>query len=281
MKNIHTSGLNKTLFSVLFMVFLPLLMKAQPKPPAIQMAKLWTVHIDNVSQSNSREFERLDSTQAYVHDSILRMYHMPVIPTYCIQTTEGKYFTFRARNSYGDLDQRPKYPDEVKKLFTENVNPYSDTIHTLLGDHHNEVWMWDSSSSYFPEIFLPNVVSIRYIHIHSEWVKPPMDALYDSVTTLFHAALLKEKFPLSCIVLYSVYGTGANHFVRHARTREELTHAQSSEQILIDAYGEQEGTALWKKWNECLYKTEDVDAVINTAITNLEPDMPWFGITVQ
>ncbi len=71
----------------------------------------------------------------------------------------------------------------------------------------------------------------------------------------FSRALLKEKFPLSCIVLYSVYGTGANHFVWHARTREELTHAQSSEQILIDAYGEQEGTALWKKWNECLYKT--------------------------
>jgi hypothetical protein len=264
--------------SALFALIIPSRMGAQSN---IQLAKLWTVHIDEVLPQSIAEFERVGSTQAQLRDSILRAHKLPVSSSYSFNSADGKYFSLRPRTSYGELDQPLKLPDAVRKIFRELVNPYSDTAHSTLRDHHNEIWMWDSSSSYFPATFVPTIQELRYVHIRSEWVKPPMNVVYDSVMTRFREALVKERYPLTCIAFFSSYGSGANHYLWHARRSIDLVNASTPEQILIIAYGEQEGKALARTWNDCLFKTEDTDAMINPDDTNLGRDLPWLGIILH
>ncbi len=106
-----------------------------------------------------------------------------------------------------------------------------------------------------------------------------MGSTYDSVVTLYRKALDKQKYPLACIVMYSQYGTGANHYLWHARNQAEFLKAPTPEQILIVAYGKEEGIKLYRLWKECLFKVQDYDMEVRPDLTDLRADQPWFGIT--
>ncbi len=265
-------------FSLLIILIAPARVTAQKN---VHLSKLWTVHIDEVLPQSIADFERVGKTQTRLRDSILLAHSLPVNPSYSFNNPEGKYVSLRARASYGELDQPSKLPDDVRKIFKDFVNPYSDTAHTTLRIHHNEIWSWDSSGSYFPPAFQPTVTELRYVRLHSEWVKPPMDAVYDFVMTRFHDALVKEHYPLTCIAFFSSYGTGANHYVWHARRSIDLVNASTPEQILITAYGELEGKSLMRKWNDCLFKSEEMDAMINSDDNSSGKEMPWLGIVAK
>ena len=238
-----------------------------------------TVHIDEVTLSSMQRFEQLDIAQMRARNKILEELNLPVTPGYALSTSGGMYLSFRPRTMYGELDTPPKYPDDVRKLMAAQVDPYSDTVHTLLRIHHNEIWKLDASVSYIPKSFNTDPSVSKFAHLRSEWVKPPMNGTYDSVLVLFRQALDKQKYPLACIAFFSQYGTGANHFLWHARNQAEYVKAPSPEQVLVSAYGKEEGARLYQQWQQCLYKEEDYDADVRPELTDLRKGQPWFGIT--
>ena len=239
---------------------------------------IYAVHIDDIVPSFAQRFEQLNTAQARARNGILEQYSLPLNPAYEFSASTGTYISLRAKTLYGDLDKPPQYPDEVKKLFAENVSPYSDTIHTLLRAHHNEIWKLDEPGSYIPKSFNPDPSVTRFVHLRTEWVKPPMSATYDSIVTLFRLALDKQKYPLACIVLYSQYGNGANHYLWHARNQAEFVKAPAAEQVLMSAYGMEEGQRQYQQWQKCLLRSEDYDAEARPDLTDLRKDQPWFGI---
>lgn len=242
---------------------------------------IYTVHIDEVMLSSMQQFERLNTAQVRARNAILEEHKLPITPVYELSTSSGTYISLRSKTQYGDLDTPPQYPDDVKKLMAEKVSPYSDTIHTLLRIHHSEIWSLDQKGSHIPKSFNPDPSVTKFAHLRSEWVKPAINAIYDSVLTRFRAALDKQKYPMACILFYSSYGTGGNHYLWHARNHAEYVKAQTAEQILVGAYGNEEGEKLYQQWQECLFKSEDNDAEVRPDLTDLRRDQTWFGIMVR
>lgn len=251
------------------------------RSPWDNLPTIYTVHIDEVMISSMQRFEELNAAQVRARTALLEQHQLPITPAYEISTSLGLYISFRPKKSYTEFDQPVKYPDDVKKLMNEKVNPYSDTVHTLLRIHHNEIWALDQSGSYIPGSFSSDPSVTKFVHLHSERVKPPMNATYDSVLTRFRAALDKQNYPLACIVFYSQYGTGAKHYLWHARNHAEFLKAPTPEQILVGAYGNEEGEKLYQQWQECLFDTEDADAVVRLDLTDLRKDQTWFGIPAR
>jgi hypothetical protein len=271
--------INYTLSTIALIVQLNILAFSQDSTQLSGLPTIYTVHIDEVMPSSMQRFEQLNTAQTRSQHTILEEYNLPLTPVYELSTSSGMYMSLRAKTLYGDLDKPLQYPDDIKKLFAEKVSPYSDTIHTLLRYHHNEIWKLDGSGSYIPKSFSPNPSATKFLHLRSEWVKPPMNATYDSILTLFRQALDKQKYPLACIVLYSQYGTGANHYLWHARNQAEYVKSPSPDQVLISAYGKEEGTRLYQQWQQCLFKVDDFDMEVRPDLTDLRKDQPWFVIT--
>jgi len=259
-------------------VLLNLSSYSQDSTQLSSLPTIYTVHIDAVMLSLMQRFEQLDAAQVHARNEILREHNLPVTPSYEFSTSDGLYFSLRGRKSYTEFDQRPNYPDDVRKLMNEKVNPYSDTVHTLLRIHHNEIWLLDPKGSYIPRKFNPDPWVNKYLHLRSEWVKPPMNATYDSILTRFRAALDKQKYPFACIVFYSQYGTGANHYLWHARNHAEFLKESSPEQILVGAYGSDEGEKLYQEWQDCLFRAEDIDADVRPELTDLRKEQTWLDI---
>ena len=249
---------------------------ANPAPRVTASSVLFTVHIDEVGRESIGRFEGLNEAQARARNAVLSDNHLPAPPGYTLSTPEGKYFAFRGRASFGDLDKTPNYPDEVKEQFREKVDPYSDSIHPLLTFHHNEIWRLDTASSYVPAT--ADFAQMSFAMIHSEWVIPGMDDRYDSVVTLFRQALEKESAKQACLVFYSSYGSGGQHFVWQARNKDELADAHHPATILIGAYGEAEGNRIMSLWKSSLLRSEDTEALARPEMNDLPAGTPWLGI---
>src|SRR5262245_52831344 len=91
---------------------------------------IYTVHIDEVMPSSMRRFEQLDVAQVHARNKILEEHNLPITPGYELSTSDGIYFSLRPRKLYEELDKPSQYPDDIRKLMAEKVNPYSDTVHT-------------------------------------------------------------------------------------------------------------------------------------------------------
>ncbi|HTK81677.1 MAG TPA: hypothetical protein VL633_05250, partial [Bacteroidota bacterium] len=228
-------------YSFLFLALVGSVAFSQDSTRLSGLPRIYTVHIDEVQPSSMTRFEQLNSAQVNARNAILEERQLPLSPSYQMNSSDGVYFSLRPRKAYGDLDNPPTYPDDVKKLMSEKVNPYSDTVHTLLRYHHNELWLLDQSGSYLPSSFNADPTVTKFVHLRKESVIPPMNAAYDSVVTLYRKALDKIKFPLACIVFFSQYGNGANYYLWHARNFAEYLKAPTPEQVLIRAYGSEQG----------------------------------------
>lgn len=250
---------------------------SQDRRCVIASTTLFSVHIDEVPPANMKEFERLDATQSKVRSMIFRGHELPLLPGYSFCSPEGKYFSLRPRKSHAEFDQTPHYPDDVQKALKEKYNPYSDTVHMLLSMHHNEIWQLDTSGSYIPQNYEPSKMTFMYVR--SEWVIPKMSERYDSVMNLFLEALAKINSPLACLTTFSSYGNGANIYLWHAHSAGELEQAKKPEEVLIAAFGKEKGEEIFRDWNSCLMRHEETDATMKPELTDLQPDMPWMGVT--
>ena len=208
---------------------------AQNAPRITSSSKFFTVHIDDVEPFYVKRFEELNATQMRTRNQIYKEHHIDIPPGFEYTASGGKYFSLRPRASYSELDQPIKLPDEVQKLITEKVNPYSDTVHTMLQFHHNEIWSIDTSVCYLPKTYDPTKMTM--CHIRVDMVIPKMTHLYDSVMTLFIQALKKIDSPMSLIAMYSSYGNGSNYYIYHASTIEEISDARNPKAFLAKAYG--------------------------------------------
>src|SRR5437867_6398442 len=79
------------------------------------LATIYTVHIDEVPLSLMQRFEQLNAAQVHARNEILQKHNLPITPSYEFSTSDGIYFSLRGRKSYTEFDQRPNYPDDVKK----------------------------------------------------------------------------------------------------------------------------------------------------------------------
>ncbi len=235
------------------------------------ISPLWTVHIDEVDSSNALSFERLAGKQFLIRNGIMRDHQLPVSPSYVLTSEAYTYMRFIPRKFYGELDQSSKIPDDVRKLLTEKASIFDDSIHATLRFHHNELWQFDKSSSYIPEK-IPTAPG--YVRIRTEWVKPGRSALYDSLVARLHDALVSIRYSQPCLVFFSSYGEGSNHFLWHAQSREQFVG--TPEELLAKAFGKEEAGRIMGEWRECLIRESDADAVPRPDIIGL--DVPWFGL---
>lgn len=243
------------------------------------ISKLWSVHVDEVDSSQSARFEQLVGAQFKARNTILKEHNISIKLNYEIVTGGLIYMRFIPRTSFAELDQPPKFPDEVKQLLKARVNVMDDEIHVTLRTHHNELWQFDEESSYLPESVFADGAMPKFIHVHSEWVTPGKSGLYDSIMTLFHDALKTTRHPLACLVFYSSYGDGSYQYFWHAENKEQFVHSSTQKDIFVAGFGLEEGSNLFDQLQGCLIKSMDIDASSRQDLLGLEEELPWFGIS--
>ncbi|HTK81678.1 MAG TPA: hypothetical protein VL633_05255, partial [Bacteroidota bacterium] len=83
---------------------------------------------------------------------------------------------------------------------------------------------------------------------------------------------------LACIVFFSQYGNGANYYLWHARNFAEYLKAPTPEQVLIRAYGSEQGVRLYQLWQSCLVNYEVMEMTTRPDMAGLKPNERWFGL---
>ena len=262
------------LLTALLIGILPLCSKNIQAP---RYPKLWTVHIDEVDPALAPDFELWCTLQSSARAKILNDYHIAFKPSYEISTKDNRYLTFRPRDNYAEFDKRAAYPDSINKLLAAQSYFYDDSIHGTLRTHYNQVWVYDSSSSYIPEKPTGAMLNPGFIHIENETVYPGKEKEYDSLIGKFNAALAKIHYPGPCLVFYSMYGDAANHFCWFAHSKNDFDKAGRRREILEKAYGSDTAENLMQLWKQCLVKSDDVEAMPRREINSLEEKENWFG----
>ncbi len=250
---------------------------AQETPRITSSSKFFTVHVDEIEPAFTQRFEELNAMQMRTRNQIYKENHIDIPPGFEYAASGGKYISLRPRASYTELDQPMKFSDDVKKLISEKVSPYSDTVHEMLRYHHNEIWSIDTSVCYLPKNYDPTKMTMS--HIRVDMVIPKMTHLYDSVMTLFIQALKKIDSPMSLIAMYSSYGSGANYYLYHASTTEEISDARNPKAFLIKAYGADEAKKIKELWYKCLFSYDAMDATVRPDLIDLQPGVMWLGVS--
>ena len=245
--------------------------------PLSGVAKLWTVHIDEVDAANVEAFEKLVAAQSSARRSILEQRGLPVSPGYEFSTTRSTYFTLRPRASYADLDAPSKLPDDVRKLLREKVESFDDAVHAALRTHSSQIWNFDADSSYLPVRPREAGRLPAFVHLHSEWVKPGKSAEYDEVVSKFRDALSKAKSTLGLCVFSSSYGDGSARFLWSADSREEFLLGSDTGRLLAAAYGKTEADRLMRRWRECVFRADDVDGAPRPDLNAGDRAWGWLG----
>ncbi len=119
---------------------------------------------------------------------------------------------------------------------------------------------------------------MKFAFLHSEWVKPGMEDVYDSVMSKFAEALRKVDASVCRLTFTSRYGSGAVTSLFFAENDEHLQPIIQRKNLLSEAFGMQEAIALTQSWSACLSGSEESELIIDLPVTNLSPDAPWFGM---
>src|SRR5512132_2730651 len=101
----------KTALVIAHIVVLVACANSQDSTHPAAPARLYTVHIDEVTLSSMQRFEQLSNAQMRARNKILEEHNLPLTPGYEISTSGGMYFSFRPRTMYGELDTPPQYSD--------------------------------------------------------------------------------------------------------------------------------------------------------------------------
>jgi hypothetical protein len=166
---------------------------------AAALPRYWSVHID--VPAKRAEFERIDREQAALRHDILVTNKIEPLPAFAISTSDGKFISFRPRQSMSEFDRPPSLPDEVRAEIQKKAGPLDDEIHRTLREHHNEIWELQR---------VPTRVETRrapkYIRLRTDSVKPGSDKAYEAA--MKRIADDCEKRGINVLAFWSAYGDG-------------------------------------------------------------------------
>jgi hypothetical protein len=166
---------------------------------AAALPRYWSVHIDVPAQR--AEFERIDREQARLRHDILVAHNIEPLPAFEISTADGKFMSFRPRQTMSEFDRPSSIPDEVRAEIQKKAGVLDDTIHRTLREHHNEIWELQRVPTRVDSRRAP-----KYIRLRTDSVKPGSDRAYEAA--MKRIADDCEKRGISVLAFWSAYGDG-------------------------------------------------------------------------
>jgi hypothetical protein len=252
---------------------------AIPQPPTSQpMARLWTVHIDEVRPAAAAEFERLNIAENRGIHAIMNRYAQPISPVYEIMMDGAVYMSMRSKLSFTDFDTPSTIPDSVSSLFSTVTDTLDGPIHAALKYHHNEVWRYQKADSYLPVKPGYTRPTPGYIQLISERVTPGMEDRYAVLLDSLKSALKKSDYPWCVLMFTSSYGDGAYKYFWQADSKAAFLEAGDRAAVLTAVFGKTTARAMLAEWQGCLAGATTVDATPRRDFSDLSESVPWLGL---
>jgi hypothetical protein len=251
---------------------------AQQPSSSQSMAPLWTVHVDEVRPEKAAEFERLNIAENKGLHAILVEHGQPIAPVYEIVTTGSVYMSMRPKLSFTEFDAPSTVPENVSRLFATVTDPLNGPIHAALKYHHNEIWRYQKSESYFPVAPGYTLPTPGYIQVISEQVIPGVEERYGALVDALNVALKTSGYPWCVLMFSSSYGDGAYKYLWQADSRAAFLKAGDRASVLAAVFGKEAARHMLADWKRCLAGAETVDAAARRDFTDLAESVPWLGL---
>ena len=168
---------------------------------ALTLPKYWSVHVDTPRRDARTTFERVDLDNAAAIRDFYAARAEERPPSWIFSTSDGVYYSLRARTSLTDFDNHPA----PKELMAKTA-PISERAHATLATHHNEIWQTDSTLTHLAEASAP-----KYALLRVDRVAPPDDEKYSAAMKEICEEC--EKNGVRVVAFFSSYGDGAYRYL--------------------------------------------------------------------
>lgn len=230
------------------------------------------VHVDNVDSARTRVFEeaRLGWLKALRRGDRLLGDGRPLFwhaRSGAVQT----FFTFYPLDSLSDLDKRR---DMIRRseatVGQAAVERYDAGDVALVAPHYTQIWR-RSPEDDFSTLETKDLteLSAAFGRLDIRQVDPRNGARVDELWRQIRDTLAAAKYPLSCRVFSSTYGSGDLVFMWLAHDSKTLQSAPSIQATTAQQLGQQRSAALLEEWNRLVIEARTLSVERRLDLSNL------------